>query len=309
MNHFSYEKTEIMPISVPGDDLRVICKRDDRFLGGYGGSKARMLKYILFPIKEEGIDLILTAGGPCSNFNRALSVYCAEMHIRLRIVSYTDQKEQYDTSLNYHITRLMNVEYVFCDKKDVSDVLDREKEKLEKGKCKYIFIYGGAEGNVDGMEAYFDAVRELKGQIDDISHIFLPCGTGTTTTGICAGAQAFFPHAKVHAISVARKWEVEKVVLENNIRLLNLRKKSNYSFDNLVFHDQYLEGGYAHHSVDIARTIEEVAASSGMILDPIYSGKAFWGMVKELREIEENEREKVLFWNTGGLINFLSSIK
>ena len=312
MNHLPYQKTDIDEIYIPEKTIKILCKRDDRFYGGYGGSKARMLKYILFPIKEKGTELILTAGGPCSNFNRALSVYCAEMNIRLRIISYTDHSEQYESSLNYHITRLMGAEYVYCDKNSVSAMVQKEKEKLEGERCQYEFIYGGAEGNIAGINAYYDAVAELKEQVEDIKYIFIPCGTGTTTSGICAGLQDFFPDAKVHAISIARDWRAERSVLEKNILQLNEQTGKKYTLDNLVFHDEFLSGGYSHSSEQIEWAISEVARVSGMILDPIYSGKAFWGMMKVLEDMGETiirSNGDILFWNTGGMINYLSSLR
>ena len=121
------------------------------------------------------------------------------------------------------------------------------------------------------------------------------------------GVQEYFPAAKVHAISIARKWTDEKKVLEKNVEMMEKEMGRKYSLDNLEYHDEFLAGGYSSSTDEIDYVINEVAQTTGMIMDPIYSGKAFWGMMNVTRSIKE--KEEVLFWMTGGLINQLSSIR
>ena len=165
-------------------------------------------------------------------------------------------------------------------------------------------VYGGGK-SIEGIFAYYEAVKELHSQIDDVTIVFLACGTGTTLTGICAGMQKYFPHAKVYGISVARTWEQEKPVLIDNMKALNSYLGTDYDFFNLSFYDDFLCGGYAQTSGEELRIIQESISKEGMILDPTYSGKAFYGMSKILDKKDLKEG-KVLFWNTGGLINLLS---
>ena len=91
--------------------MDIWCKRDDLFIKAGGGSKARMLQYILYPFVSENIKVLITAGGPCSNFNRATALMCAELGIRVKPVSYTDTFLEYETSLNHFITDLAGVEF------------------------------------------------------------------------------------------------------------------------------------------------------------------------------------------------------
>lgn len=284
--------------------MDVWCKRDDLFVKAGGGSKARILQYILSPFVEDGIDVFITAGGPCSNFNRAAALMCAELGIKLKLVSYTDDISEYNISLNHFITGLTDVDFTFCRKSDVPEMLDCVISRTEKAGIKYKYVYGGGK-SVEGIYSYFDAVKELRDQFTGkIDAIFVACGTGTTLTGICAGAQEYFPEAKVYGISVARKFENEKVVLEEDMELLNSYLKKRYDFSNLSFRDEFISGGYSKSTAEELCIIQECIARQGMIIDPTYSGKAFYGMSKIIPELGCGS--SILFWNTGGYMNLLS---
>ena len=97
MLHLKLDVTPLEELSYYSRKFNVhcLCKRDDLFCKGGGGSKARMLQYILYPLYKEKINVLLTAGGPCSNYNRAAALLCAEMGIQMRLVSYTDNPSDY----------------------------------------------------------------------------------------------------------------------------------------------------------------------------------------------------------------------
>ena len=154
------------------------------------------------------------------------------------------------------------------------------------------------------MFAYYDAVRELREQLKgNLDEVYVACGTGTTLTGICAGMREYFPEAVVHGISVARPWDVEKEVLEEDMTYIRDYTGKNYDFTNLKFHDEFLLGGYGKTSQEELTVIQEVVSKEGMLVDPTYSGKAFYGMSNL---VAKDVKKNVLFWNTGGMMNLLS---
>ncbi len=307
MEHFDFNPTPVsyMPYFSDKYGVKLHVKRDDLFPSALGGSKSRMLQYILYPLVKSGIKTIVTAGGPCSNFNRAIALLCAEHKLGLKLVSYTDNLEEYDTSLNNYLVSLTDCEYIYCSKKEVPQVIDDVMSKSDE-KLTY-FIYGGGK-SLCGIFAYYEAVKELNEQISELDSLFVACGTGTTLTGICAGMQEYFPKAKVYGISVARTWENEKSVLEENMNCLNAYLGTNYDFSNLSFHDEFLCGGYAQSSIEQISLIKECVSKEGMVIDPTYVGKAFYGMSAMLSD-GQFKGENILFWNTGGLINLLSQKK
>lgn len=304
MEHLSFNATPITPLPYFSEkyNVELLAKRDDLFSSALGGSKARMLQYILYPLLSGGAKTIVTAGGPCSNFNRALSLLCASYGLKMILVSYTDEPEEYETSLNNFIVSQTNCEYVFCKKTEVPKTIEKVLKQCDKATTR--FIYGGGK-SLQGVFAYYDAVKELKTQTDHIDELFVACGTGTTLTGICAGMQKYFPKAKVHGISVARTYEAELPVLTSDMEILNQYFHEKFDFSNLVFHDDFLNGGYSKTSPEELRTIQECISHEGLIIDPTYAGKAFWGMTSIL-EKRDYKNKKILFWNTGGLMNLLS---
>lgn len=303
MEHFVFTPTLLshLPYFSQKWGVNLFAKRDDLFPSALGGSKSRMLQYILYPLKQKGIKTIVTAGGPYSNFNRAIALLCAEYGIKLKLVSYTDNPEEYRTSLNNSLVELSGCEYIYCKKTEVPQVI--EKVMSHSDNSTY-FVYGGGK-SLPGIYAYYDAIKELKEQMAEIDALFVACGTGTTLTGICAGMQSFYPNAKVHGISVARSYDVARYVLKENMSQLNEYLNTSYDFSNLIFHDEFLCGGYAQTSSEELDLIKECISKEGMVIDPTYVGKAFYGMSNILiKSCFANKN--ILFWNTGGVINLLS---
>ena len=287
--------------------LEMFCKRDDLFLYAGGGNKARMLQYILANIDSSNTDVLVTAGGPCSNFNRACALMCSHIGIKMHLIEYTDEPKEWE-SLNYYLCKLAGISSTRCDKREVSKTIQTVLSRYEDNNVKSVYIYGGGK-SLEGIYAYYEAINELRRQLDKIDHLFVACGTGTTLTGICAGMQQFFPESIVHAISTARVFEDEIHVLYEDMDLLNRYLGTSYNFDNMVFSDSYLCGGYAKYNREVFDTVKECLSHEGMIIDPTYSGKAFYGMSKILASTPECfAGKRLLFWNTGGIMNLLSTM-
>ena len=307
MKHLIFNATPVIPLPFYSDmlDVELAAKRDDLFQEGGGGSKARMLQYILADVKGN-YDVFVTAGGPYSNFNRACALMCAKLGIPMHLVEYTDYPEEYDLSLNYYLCNLCGIRTTRCGRDVVAQTIEKVMQDYQSEGLKAKFIYAGGKC-IEGFYAYFDAIREIKEQKVLVDDVFLACGTGTTLTGVCAGCQEYYPNAKVHAISTARIAEVEFPVLIEDMRELNGYLHSNYDFQNMSFNDGYLCGGYAKYSNELMDTIKECISHEGMIIDPTYSGKAFFGMINIIKNNQQYfKNHKVLFWNTGGIYNLLS---
>ena len=308
MKHFDFCPTpvNVLPYFSQKLGCNILCKRDDLFAEAGGGSKARMLQYILADINHQNCDVLVTAGGPCSNFNRACSLMCAKLGIPMHLIEYTDNPDEWN-SLNYYICQLAGIISTRCEKSTVPQTIKTVMDSYASFGKRAKNVYGGGK-SLEGIYAYYEAVNELSQQVSKLDYIFLACGTGTTLTGVCAGVQHFFPKVKVFAISTARTYEQERSVLDENMQILNSYLNTDYDFENLLFSDKYLSGGYALYSDELFETVKECISHEGMIVDPTYSGKAFWGMVNEITTCYSKYRGKnVLFWNTGGIMNLLST--
>lgn len=307
MKHFDFSATPVtkLPYFSKKFEINLVSKRDDLFAEAGGGSKARMLQYILADVTPENCDVLVTAGGPCSNFNRACALMCAKIGIPMHLIEYTDEPEEWE-SLNYFICNLVGIRKTRCEKTNVVETIKRVIDKYKSQGMKVKNVYGGGR-SIEGLYAYYDAVQELKEQLNNIDYLFVACGTGTTLTGICAGMQKWFPNAKIHAISTARTYEAELQTLEEDMIFLNNYLKKDYNFLNMSFHEEYLCGGYGKTTSEELYKIRECISNEGMIVDPCYSGKAFYGMVDMIiNERDKFKGKKIVFWNTGGIFNLLS---
>ncbi|MDE5675395.1 MAG: pyridoxal-phosphate dependent enzyme [Muribaculaceae bacterium] len=304
MNHLTFLPTPLIRLDHLSTELgkNIFCKRDDLFQCAGGGSKARMLQYILADTLSNDFDVLVTAGGPCSNFNRACALMCAKIGLPMHLIEYTDNKNEYDTSLNYFVCSLAGMIKTRCQKSEVVETIGKVIESYREQKKKIFHIYGGGK-SLQGIYAYYDAVKELADQTHKkFDEVYIACGTGTTLTGISAGFQEYYPGTKIHAISVARNKTEEWPVLEENIQLLNTELSAEYDLSNIIFHDNFICGGYGKYNKVELEAIRHCISSEGILVDPIYSGKAFWGMCELLKTSEANN---VLFWNTGAVFNLL----
>lgn len=306
MKHLEYSPTPVTQLSYFSKKLgcNILCKRDDLFAEAGGGNKARMLQYILADVSPQNFDVLVTAGGPCSNFNRACALMCAKLGIPMHLVEYTDMPEEFETSLNYYLCNLAGIRKTRCDKSNVPTTIKQVLDSYQGKRVK--LVYGGGK-SLEGIYAFYKAIEELSRQVDNIDHLFISCGTGTTLTGICAGMKKYFPNAHIHAISVARTLEEERATLEEDMNVLNQYLGTSDNFDNLSFYDDFLCGGYDHTTPELLSIVQECIAKEGMIVDPCYSGKSFYGMNKIIsRDIAEFQGKNILYWNTGGIMNLLS---
>lgn len=306
MKHLAFVPTPLTKLDFFSEKLgcNIWAKRDDLFPEAGGGNKARMLQYILADVNSQNCDVLITAGGPCSNFNRACALMCAKLHVSMHLVEYTDNPQEFATSLNYFLYKMSGIQTTRCHKSCVPETIQSVVDSYAGRRVN--IIYGGGK-SIEGIVAYYDAVFELKRQIDSIDHLFVSCGTGTTLTGICAGMQELYPNALVHAISVSRDYSSEHVTLDEDIQLLNAYLRKNYSFENMIFYEDFLCGGYNKTTSALLDSVKESISKEGMIVDPCYSGKSFYGMNEIVRlHSDEYKGKNIIYWNTGGIMNLLS---
>lgn len=309
MVHLDFLPTPISKLDYYSRKLEcnIFCKRDDLFAEAGGGNKARMLQYILAEVNPLNCDVLVTAGGPCSNFNRACALMCAKLGVPMHLVEYTDMPEEFDSSLNYYLCNLAGIRKTRCKKTEVPSTIKQVVDSYQGKKIK--LVYGGGK-SLEGIYAYYDAVSELSKQIESIDHLFITCGTGTTLTGVCAGMKKYYPNAHIHAISVARTYDVEKTTLDEDMNILNAYLNTSFDFSNMSFYEDFLCGGYDHTTPELLSLVKKCISKEGMIVDPCYSGKSFYGMNKIIIKYSEKFKGKnILYWNTGGIMNLLSMRK
>lgn len=306
MKHLDFSPTPLIRLNRLSEEFscNIMAKRDDLFAEAGGGNKARMFQYILADVSPDNYDVLITAGGPCSNSNRACALMCAKLGVPMHLIEYTDNEEEFETSLNYFVCNLSGIRKTRCKKSNVPETIKQVVDSYKGKRVK--LVYGGGK-SLEGVYAYYDAITEICKQIEKIDHLFVSCGTGTTLTGICAGMQEYFPNATIHAISVSRTYDVEKQTLNEDIGYINSYLKKDYSFDNMRYYEEYLCGGYDKATPELLNCVKNCISQEGMIVDPCYSGKSFYGMCEILKKNPAIFKGKnIVYWNTGGIMNLLS---
>lgn len=283
----------------------VYVKRDDLYPVTGGGNKGRKAKYILEKCISDGCNAVVTCGGIQSNHTRATAIRCKELGLECTIVIHAEPREK--SSGNLKLLELLGVRIVYCAMKDVAVVMDAEMLRWSSLGYSPFYIWGGGHC-YEGTLAYFDAVKELKAQTDiQFDAVFVASGTGATQAGLHCGFKHYFPNTQVYGISVAREKERGYEAVKNSVAEFISHKNFDSSYlEDINFDDSANCGGYEQTNADLLSLIKSVATSSGIILDPTYTGKAWLGMEKYIENQVVKSDAKILFWHTGGLLNLMA---
>jgi len=291
-----------------GIDLCV--KRDDLFPSIGGGNKARKALKIAEEIERCGYDSIVTTGDVQSNHARATALLAAEKGWKCKLVLHGDPELLKKPSANLLLICMSGAEVEIVDPEDISSTMKRAFQELQNDGFHPCEIPGGGHCIAGGV-AYVEALEEIAYQCELLrwnpNYIVLPSGTGTTQAGIICGVEKSGWDTKVIGISVARPSSVGAQVVREMCQQLSDHLDIEMDHIQVEFRDEWIGEGYGKAGQEVLRTIGWAALTEGIILDPTYTGKAFTGML-ELAESGEIERgSRVLFWNTGGLLNLLSA--
>lgn len=289
--------------------VNLFLKRDDLFTATGGGSKARKLHYILKKAQEQGCNAVVTAGGSQSNHVRATALMCASLGMKMTAVIH-DQKPLNFTG-NLKVTAWAGAKIAFVQMNEVKKVMDQEVANYIAAGDRPFYIWGGGH-SVEGAFAYYKAVSELKDQLGDVEpdYVVVASGTGTTQAGLEVGVRELFPRCRVLGVSVARDRERgTKVVIDSANELISALKSPLEPLENIHFDDTKMGNGYEDTFPELLEVITSMAKNHGLILDPTYSGKAFYGLTHYIKNGTIPTGSTVIFWHTGSLMNALASTK
>ena len=314
---FDYDR---MPLIIIGDNtlittdivlggVKLKIVRDDLYPFVGGGSKARKaVAYEIF-LREGGYDAIVTCGGVQSNHNRAMALMCAKNGWKCHLCIQGTEERFLNEKGNALLDRLSGAECELIRPEDTSIAMDRAMDKLKAEGYNPYYVIGGGH-NLPGGTCFVDAVRELKRQCDlqgyKPDYLFLASGTGSTQAGIVVGLDLVgWSDVKCIGISVARQQERGKLVIAEFANMLaeHYGVKKDYT-DSIFFNTDYLCGGYEKFTPEIKEFLDGATAHTGLVFSTTYSGKGFYGMIKEI-EKQGLQGKNIVFWHTGGLMNVM----
>lgn len=285
------------PIQQIEENLYV--KRDDLIPYSFGGNKARKGYLFFEEIDNGGYDCVVTYGSSHSNHCRIISNMAAARKLPCILIG---PEEVSDTTYNSKFMELFGAEIITVPVNEVHDTIEAKLEELRKAGKKPYFIPGGGHGNI-GTEAYVQCYEEIKKYEEEkgihFDYIFFASGTGTTHAGLVCGQIKNKDDRKIIGISIARKNPRGRDVVLDSIREYMPGISEDEIQEKTFFLDQYTGDGYGKESNEIAETIKESMIRYGIPMDSTYTGKAFLGMKKYLKE-NGIEDKKILFIHTGG---------
>lgn len=304
------------PIEYYGNvnDNNIYIKRDDLTEPTLGGNKVRKLELFLADAKKHNADYIVTYGAAQSNHCR-LTVSMAKK-LGFNVMLILAKSEELNFNGNYLIYDLYDTEIIWTETNVVPEAIENTLNELKsKGHTPY-FIQGGGHGDF-GTHAYKLAFDEILKQEDKLGvvfdKIFHASGTGTTQAGLVSGNIINDVNKNITGISVARNIARGTEVIQESVQSY-LRHYSPEHVDKdykIQFLDKYVGRGYADIYPEIITTIKNVVKKTSIMLDPVYTGKAFYGMLDVIQN-KDIQKENILFIHTGGtplLFNYADKFK
>ena len=289
-------------------DLPLIwLKRDDLTGSVLGGNKIRKLEFTLAQAQQEGCDVLLTCGGVQANHCRATALLGAQLGFDVHLILRGAEQALADGNLL--LDQLAGATISYYAAADFQANLDAIFAQLmqdyaEQGRKPFTIPTGASDAI--GVWGYVAACDELA---DDFAkhkiqprHIVSATGSGGTQAGLTAGSCLFDLGAQVWGINVCDDEAYFMHKVGSDLHDWQQRYEVAVELEKLSIRviDGYVGAGYGKASNEVLKTIHEVDRMEGIVFDPVYTGKAFNGMVQELKAGRFGDGDCV-FIHTGGV--------
>jgi len=304
------ERLERLSKVLEGPDILV--KRDDLTDTAMSGNKVRKLEFLLADAIDKKCDFIITCGGHQSNHARATAVAAARLGLKCHLVLRNGMGTPLEGNL--FLDRLLGAEIQFITEDEYSEIdavmKEAAQEAKERGKRPYIIPEGGSD--TIGSLGYVMAAKEIATQLKEIKtridHIVLSVGSGGTYAGLLVGKYLYDLPANIYGINVC---DDETYFVNKIHRIVKSMEKQfemelNIGKNEIKIIDGYVGKGYGLSRQEEIDIIKMVAKTEGLILDPVYTGKAMYGLTDQIRKGTFKQGETVLFLHTGGIFGLFS---
>jgi D-cysteine desulfhydrase family pyridoxal phosphate-dependent enzyme len=278
-------------------------KRDDQTGLATGGNKARKLEYLVADALAQGADTLITAGAAQSNHARQTAAAAAKFGLARVLVLRGEEPPQ--VLGNLLLDRLLGAEVRWAGDLPLPEAMTQVAEELRAaGRCPYVVPYGGS--NAVGASGYVAAMEELLAQCAErdkrFDQVVLASSSGGTQAGMMVGARALGYEGCILGISVDPRAESLRHSLAGLATATADRMGLGLTYvpEDFAVNDDYLGGGYGVVGELEREAIRTMARAEGILLDPVYTGRAFGGLLDLIRRGVFAPGERVLFWHTGG---------
>ncbi len=286
---------------------RIYVKRDDCTGLAGGGNKTRKLEFLLADAVRLGADTILTAGAVQSNHARQTAAACAKLRLRCVLFlqrSVPSRGSNYERSGNLLLDRIAGAEvHLLPGEADTGAAMEKRASILrEEGRSPYVVPVGGS--NAIGALGYVECARELFAQagemgvkIDAIVHASASRGT---QAGLAVGLAELEVPTRLLGISVSSSVATARTTIERIAVATCESLRRPARFAEITVDDRFVGEGYGVPTPGGISAIELLARLEGLLLDPVYTGKAMAGLIEMVCEGRFAPPENVVFLHTGG---------
>ena len=301
--HFAHLPTPVETLPRLSETLggpRLLIKRDDQTGLAFGGNKTRKLEFLVAEAREQGAKTLISGGALQSNHCRQTAAAAARFGFECILVLTGDKPEQ--PSANLLLDQLFGAQIVYAaDRKDRDRILQQTFDHAaEKGMKPYLVPYGGSSPT--GALGYAFAVKEFMEQNAPADWIVFATSSGGTHAGLVLGQRVFGYKGEVLGISIdeSEEWLRDHVSELASSASEKLGKRIEFTPADVLAKAEYCTAGYGVLTEPEREAIHLFAKYEGLLLDPVYTGRAAAGMIDLIRKEFFKKNETVLFLHTGG---------
>ena len=283
----------------------IFIKRDDVTPLAMGGNKLRKLEFLAADALREGADTLITAGAIQSNHVRQTAAVAAKLGLHCVALLENPigtRAENYLTNGNRLLLDLFNTQVEMCDALTQPNVqLEELATRIEaQGYRPYVIPVGGS--NALGALGYVESALEIAQQCEgavELSSIVVASGSAGTHAGLAVGLEQLMPGAELIGVTVSRKAadQLPKVVALQQAVASSLELQATAG---IQLWDDYFAPGYGTPNDEGMEAVKLLAQLEGILLDPVYTGKAMAGLIDGINQKRFKDEGPILFIHTGG---------
>ena len=283
----------------------IFIKRDDVTPLAMGGNKLRKLEFLAADALREGADTLITAGAIQSNHVRQTAAVAAKLGLHCVALLENPigtRAENYLTNGNRLLLDLFNTQVEMCDAlTDPNAQLEELATRIEaQGYRPYVIPVGGS--NALGALGYVESALEITQQCEgavELSSVVVASGSAGTHAGLAVGLEQLMPNAELIGVTVSRKVadQLPKVIALQQAVANSLELEARAG---IQLWDDYFAPGYGTPNDEGMDAVRLLAQLEGILLDPVYTGKAMAGLIDGINQNRFKDEGPILFIHTGG---------
>jgi D-cysteine desulfhydrase family pyridoxal phosphate-dependent enzyme len=278
---------------------RLWVKRDDLTGIAFGGNKVRKLELVLAEAQANGARTLVTVGAAQSNHCRQTAALAAHYGMGCILVLSGDLSQA--PTGNLLVDEMLGAEIIWTERKERQTVLQQTFDQAwEAGRRPYLIPLGAS--NSLGALGYLFAFDELLTQQVQPDWIVVATSSGGTQAGLVLGGRLRGWKGRILGISIDEKdTHLQEIVAHLATEASELAgQRVDFKPADILVNDDYLGEGYGIMGAPEREAIQAFARQEGLLLDPVYTGRAAAGMIDLLHRGFFKPRDTVLFWHTGG---------